>query len=45
VRRLYGLGHQPLEDEVRRIGADWSPWSSYVTYYMWESLNDPWFRV
>lgn len=45
VRLLYRLPEQPKEEEVRSIGASWHPWSSYVTYYMWESLNDPFFRV
>lgn len=39
VRRAYGLDHQPTEAEVREIGAPWSPWSSYVTFYLWESLE------
>jgi DNA-3-methyladenine glycosylase II len=39
VKKLYGLSVQPSEDEVRRIGANWTPWSSYVTFYLWEFLN------
>jgi DNA-3-methyladenine glycosylase II len=39
IKLWYGLGEQPTEDEVRRWGASWSPWSSYITYYLWESLN------
>ncbi|WP_248925583.1 DNA-3-methyladenine glycosylase family protein [Paenibacillus hamazuiensis] len=41
IRKLHAMGAQPTEEEVRRIGADWSPWSSYVTYYLWEYLNQP----
>jgi DNA-3-methyladenine glycosylase II len=39
IKLWYGLGDQPTEEEVRRWGASWSPWSSYITYYLWESLN------
>lgn len=39
VRHIYGLDHQPLETEVRKIGASRSPWSSYATFYLWESLD------
>lgn len=39
VRRVYGLAHQPREAEVREIGRVWSPWSSYVTFYVWEALS------
>ncbi len=38
VRRVYDLDHQPSEDEVRAIAADWHPWSSWITYYLWLSL-------
>ncbi|GAB7386917.1 hypothetical protein BSNK01_07530 [Bacillaceae bacterium] len=39
VQIVYRLPERPNEEEVRRLGASWSPWSSYVTYYIWESLN------
>lgn len=39
IKKLYGLSHQPNEQEVRDLGAGWSPWSSYMTFYLWESLN------
>lgn len=39
IRHRYGLTSQPSENEVRSIGAQWSPWSSYATFYLWESLN------
>lgn len=34
-----GLNGQPTEEEVRRLGKEWSPWASYMTFYLWESLN------
>jgi DNA-3-methyladenine glycosylase II len=40
VRNQYGLDHQPAEQEVREIGADWAPYRSYATYYLWETLDD-----
>lgn len=39
VRRVYKLDRQPTETEVRNIGSAWSPWSSYATFYLWESLG------
>lgn len=39
VKRWYGLDVQPTEPQVREIGVDWTPWSSYITYHMWESLK------
>jgi DNA-3-methyladenine glycosylase II len=40
VRKVYKLDHQPQEHEVRAIGAGWTPWSSYITYYLWECLKE-----
>lgn len=39
VQKVYGLAEQPTEAHVREIGAAWSPWRSYATYYLWESLS------
>lgn len=39
VRRVYGWTHQPRERDVRAIGKAWSPWRSYVTFYLWETLE------
>ncbi|WJH34073.1 DNA-3-methyladenine glycosylase [Paenibacillus sp. CC-CFT747] len=41
VKKWYGLKEQPTEADIRRMGADWTPWSSYFTFYLWESLNQP----
>lgn len=40
VRKVYQLDHQATEEEVRTIGERWSPYRSYASYYLWESLND-----
>lgn len=40
VKKNYGLETQPSEAEVRQYGAGWSPWSSYATFYLWETMND-----
>lgn len=40
VKKQYGLPEQPEEQKVRKIGEAWSPWRSYATFYMWESLNE-----
>ncbi|MBY6037856.1 DNA-3-methyladenine glycosylase [Fictibacillus nanhaiensis] len=39
VRNIWQLEHQPTEEEVRQIAEDWKPWRTYITYYLWESLN------
>ncbi len=39
VKQAYGMDRQPTEQEIRALGKWWSPWSSYVTFYLWESLN------
>jgi DNA-3-methyladenine glycosylase II len=38
VRNAWGLDYQPTEEDVRRLAEDWRPWSTYITYYLWESL-------
>ncbi len=35
VQRVYGLAERPTEDQVRKIGRDWSPWRGLVTFYLW----------
>jgi DNA-3-methyladenine glycosylase II len=40
VKKAWGLPYQPTEQEIRQLGADWSPWRSYATYYLWESLTE-----
>lgn len=40
LKKLYGLDVQPSEQDVRTLGASWSPWSSYVSLYLWESLHE-----
>jgi len=39
IQIVYGLAEKPNEAEIRRIGAGWSPWRSYVSLYMWESVS------
>lgn len=39
VRNIYGLESQPTETQVREIGSSWSPWCSYATLYLWETLS------
>ncbi|MCF6093925.1 DNA-3-methyladenine glycosylase [Microaerobacter geothermalis] len=40
VKKVFGLDSQPDEEYVRKLGEDWSPWRSYATFYLWESLAD-----
>ncbi|MED1865122.1 DNA-3-methyladenine glycosylase [Fictibacillus nanhaiensis] len=36
---VWKLAEQPSEEEVRVLAMDWTPWRTYITYYLWESLN------
>ncbi len=35
VQQVYGLAERPTEDQVRKIGRDWSPWRGLITFYLW----------
>jgi DNA-3-methyladenine glycosylase II len=39
IRQVWKLAEQPSEEEVRVLAQDWTPWRTYITYYLWESLN------
>lgn len=39
VRQVWQLTEQPSEEEVRKLAENWKPWRTYITYYLWESLN------
>jgi len=39
VRNVYGLDDQPSAADIDALGATWSPWRTYATYYLWESLR------
>ncbi|WNB91335.1 DNA-3-methyladenine glycosylase [Bacillus sp. NEB1478] len=39
VRNVWHLNSQPNEEEVRQLAENWKPWRTYITYYLWESLN------
>jgi DNA-3-methyladenine glycosylase II len=39
VHRAYGLRRRATPDDVRRIGAPWSPYSSMACWYLWRSLE------
>jgi DNA-3-methyladenine glycosylase II len=41
VRNIWNLKSQPSEEKVRHLAEDWKPWRTYITYYLWESLNQP----
>lgn len=40
LRKLYQWEAQPTEAEVRKIGQEWSPFESYITFYLWDYLNN-----
>src|SRR6185437_17060510 len=39
MERQYNKGKPLTKDEMREIGAPWSPWSSVATWYLWRSLD------
>jgi len=39
MERQYNHGKPLTKDQMREIGAPWSPWSSVATWYMWRSLD------
>ncbi|MDM5317633.1 DNA-3-methyladenine glycosylase [Fictibacillus sp. b24] len=39
IRKVWQLTEQPTEEEVRKLAENWKPWRTYITYYLWESLN------
>ncbi|EGK11206.1 DNA-3-methyladenine glycosylase [Desmospora sp. 8437] len=39
LKKAYGLDRQPTESDVRRWGENWTPWRSYATFYLWDSLS------
>nr|WP_232345494.1 DNA-3-methyladenine glycosylase [Paenactinomyces guangxiensis] len=39
VRKVYDLAEQPIEDKVRELGEPWSPFRSYATFYLWDTLS------
>ncbi len=39
VHRAYGLRRRAAPDDVRRIGAAWSPYSSIACWFLWRSLE------
>jgi DNA-3-methyladenine glycosylase II len=41
IRRAYRLRKQPKPNDVRRIGAKWSPYASIASWYLWRSLETP----
>lgn len=39
VQRAYGLRRRATPDDVRRIGAPWTPYRSVACWYLWRSLE------
>ncbi|WP_221568162.1 DNA-3-methyladenine glycosylase [Alkalihalobacillus sp. TS-13] len=41
VRSIYKLDLQPQTEEIRMLAEkeNWTPWESYITFYMWQYLN------
>jgi DNA-3-methyladenine glycosylase II len=40
VKKAFELDGQPTEAEVREWGEGWTPWRSYVTFYLWDYLTE-----
>lgn len=39
VRRAYGLRRRATPEDVRRVGAVWSPYSTVACWYLWRSVD------
>ncbi|WP_168188720.1 DNA-3-methyladenine glycosylase family protein [Thermoflavimicrobium daqui] len=39
VKMAYGLEKQPTENDIRKLGAAWAPYESYVTFYLWDYIT------
>ena len=37
IMRQYGLDAMPKPDEVRAVGAPWSPWATVACWYLWRT--------
>lgn len=40
VKQFYSMEERPDESTVRQLGRSWSPYASYVTFYLWDALSD-----
>lgn len=40
IQVLFGQEEKPSEEEIRKLGVNWSPYSSYYTLYLWDYLTD-----
>jgi DNA-3-methyladenine glycosylase II len=41
VRKLYGLTERPTPAQFQEIAADWRPWRSVASWYLWSTLGGP----
>ncbi len=41
IKIAYGLRKMPTPERVRRIGANWDPYCSIASWYLWRSLDLP----
>jgi DNA-3-methyladenine glycosylase II len=39
IQKAYGLDVRPKPKQVAEIGAKWSPYASYASWYLWRSLE------
>lgn len=40
IKCILGLTEKPTINEIERLALNWVGWQSYVTFYLWRSLND-----
>ncbi|HET7657373.1 MAG TPA: DNA-3-methyladenine glycosylase [Bacillales bacterium] len=40
VKKWYGFDEKPKPEELRARGREWSPYQSYASLYLWESLGN-----
>jgi DNA-3-methyladenine glycosylase II len=40
IKGILGLTEKPTINEIEKLSLNWIGWQSYVTFYLWRSLND-----
>lgn len=40
IAHVFELDQKPSEEEVRKLGEQWKPYRSYVTFYLWDAITE-----
>lgn len=39
IKQVYSMKERPDEATIRKLGESWSPYASYVTFYLWDTMD------